>query len=130
KAAKRTIPITPGIIDCLWRQYQACDKNNTLVEWVFPENDGSRPTMNSLRKSFQRARSHTATWKKIGRKYHGELITPRVEFSMYDFRHTFATFAATCMAPKQLQHIMGHANIETTLQIYAGLTAEQRAEAG
>ncbi len=130
KAAKRTIPLTTSIIDCLWRQYVMCSDYSILVEWVFPQLDGNQPTMNGLRLAFERARAQTAVWKKVGRKHHGEVIVKRVEFSMYDFRHTFATLAASRMAPKQLQHIMGHANIETTLQIYAGLTAEQRAEAG
>ena len=99
-------------------------------EWVFPQIYGNAPTMNSLRLAFERARNQTIIWKGKGKKRNRVELSPRVNFSLYDFRHTFATLAAYRMPPKQLQYIMGHANIETTLQIYAKITKNQINDAG
>lgn len=130
KAAHRAVPLTNTTIDLLWQQHKLLFANGLQKgKFIFPLQDGSQPTMNALRHAFERARTQTKVWKKIGRKYHGELLQDRVDFSMYDFRHTFATMAATKMAPKQLQYIMGHSRIDVTLQIYAGLTNEQREDA-
>lgn len=130
KAAHRAIPLTYTTIDLLWQQHKRLfAAGRQRSKYVFPLIDGGDPTMNALRLAFERARTQTKVWKKIGRRYHGELLQDRVDFSMYDFRHTFATMAASRMAPKQLQYIMGHSSITITLQVYAGLTNEQREDA-
>ena len=58
------------------------------------------------------------------------VTTPPVAFSLYDFRHTFATrMASKGMNPKTLQYIMGHSDISTTLRYYVGITDEMMEDA-
>lgn len=40
------------------------------------------------------------------------------EATAHSLRHTFATFAAQYMQPKDLQYIMGHSDISVTMKIY------------
>jgi len=130
-AAYRKIPLTYATIDILWNQYKLLFSEGILPKskFIFQLKEGGAPTMQAMVNGFVRSRTQTTVWKKIGRKYHGELIQDKVTFSLYDFRHTFATIHSTVMSPKQLQYIMGHKDIQTTLQYYAGLTNEQRLEA-
>lgn len=126
-SAKRNIPITPLLREALDNQksqIQDCKKDS----WLFPTAEGS-PTMNSIVKSFGRIKRQTAIWKKVGRKYHGILETPPLNFNLYNFRHTFATNAARVLRPNILQYIMGHKSIEVTLRYYVGLTSEDKESA-
>ena len=51
-------------------------------------------------------------------------------FTAHQLRHTYATVAANSgrIKPKVLQGMLGHANYQTTMNIYAGLDAEQMRE--
>lgn len=48
-------------------------------------------------------------------------------FTAHQLRHTYATVAANSgnVTPKVLQGMLGHANFQTTMNIYAGLDAEK-----
>ena len=124
--AYRKIPITPACAVALDAQERASGSS----KWYFPTTDGE-PSFNALQHAFDRIVTQTAVWKKIGRKYHGELLVPPVDFSLYDFRHTFATeMAASGMPLKSLQYIMGHADIATTMRYYVAVTDDALTEAG
>lgn len=46
---------------------------------------------------------------------------------MHTLRHTFATRCAEAgMKPKALQNILGHANINITMNVYVHLTDEEK----
>lgn len=51
-------------------------------------------------------------------------------FTAHQLRHTYATIAANSgkVPPKVLQGMLGHANFQTTMNIYAGLDAEKMRE--
>lgn len=48
-------------------------------------------------------------------------------FTAHQLRHTYATVAANSgnIPPKVLQGMLGHANFQTTMNIYAGLDSEK-----
>ena len=51
-------------------------------------------------------------------------------FTAHQLRHTYATIAANSgkIPVKVLQSMLGHANFQTTMNVYAGLDAEQMRE--
>jgi len=120
EAAVRDIPLSEPAIDLFHEQsHYLKEIGHPHSVYVFPLKSGKKPTMSALCSTFARMVSRTKEWKKIGRKYHGESLRKPVDFTMYDLRHTFATMAAHIMDVKKLQYIMGHADISTTLNIYA-----------
>ena len=124
--AYRKIPITPACAAALDAQERVSQDS----KWYFPTASGE-PSFDALKHAFDHVIRQTAVWKKIGRKYHGELLVPPVIFSLYDFRHTFATkMAASGMPMKTLQYIMGHADIATTMRYYVAMTDDALLEAG
>lgn len=116
--AYRKIPITPVCAAALDAQETASGTS----KWYFPVATGD-PSYNAISRSFKKIVAQTAKWEKIGRKYHGNLLVPPVEFSLYDFRHTFATKMAQAGMPmKTLQYVMGHSEISTTMKYYIAVT--------
>ena len=122
KKGVRDIPISPNLRKVL----DAPKRDHS--EWLFPTEE-ELPSMNAIKSAFKRIVKQTAVWKKVDRKYHGELLVPPVDFNLYNFRHTFATDAARVLQPNQLMYIMGHENIETTLKYYVGLDEQDRLSA-
>ncbi|MEI8201004.1 MAG: site-specific integrase [Eubacteriales bacterium] len=125
KAARRDIPITPQlreVLDLIKQQLPLETK------WFFSSAKGM-PNLEAINSAFKRTRANTAEWKKVGRKTNGELIKPAVKFTLYHFRHTFATDAARVLRPNQLKYIMGHTSIEITLKYYIGLTDDDKTSA-
>jgi len=107
KHAMRDIPITPEIRAILKDQINRVGISTTQENWLFPSAIG-KPTMSSVLTAFNRLRRKT---------------TPRISFTLYDFRHTFATHMAEAGVPEQaLTSLMGHTDISTTLKYYIGLT--------
>ncbi|MGL9970967.1 integrase DNA-binding domain-containing protein [Enterococcus sp. DIV1420a] len=64
--------------------------------------------------------------KRIVRKYNKTHQEPLPAITPHTLRHTFCTrLASQNMNPKSLQYVMGHANIATTLDLYAHVSMEQ-----
>ena len=93
KAGYRFIPLLPEL-DAALRAYEH------EGEYII---GGDRPI---TEQAYQR------TWERINRTINLHGATAHV------FRHTFATIAAPYLDIKTLQTIMGHADIETTLDRY------------
>lgn len=114
--SKRDIPMTDAMYSALvkQREYAAFQ---TKEGWLFPCGMG-QPSMNAVIQSV----------KKIFRKLNkpdpdAMIIRPEINFSLYDFRHTFATkMAEAGMPPKTLQALLGHADISTSLRYYVAVT--------
>ena len=68
--------------------------------------------------------AYQRTWERINRTINLHGATAHV------FRHTFATIAAPYLDIKPLQTIMGHADIETTLDRYTHVQEERIRAAG
>ena len=105
KAGYRSIPLLPEL-DAALRAYEH------EGEYII---GGDRPI---TEQAYQR------TWERINRTINLHGATAHV------FRHTFATIAAPYLDIKTLQTIMGHADIETTLDRYTHAQEERIRAAG
>lgn len=92
--AYRTIPITPKLQDVL-------DFIPVTDKWFFPAESGE-PSYNAVRCALER------------------IDGPKIR--LYDFRHTFASTVAPHLPPKSLQTLMGHGDINVTLNYYVEMT--------
>lgn len=128
--ARRDIPLTPEMASLLYEQ-RRMTLFQTKEGLLFPSGGGA-PSMKSVESCFKRCLKATTVYKRGGHNHLKKLsvITPPVRFSLYDFRHTFATkMAEQGMGAKMLQTLMGHADISTTLSYYIGVTDAMREEA-
>jgi integrase len=125
KRAIRDIPITPEVRAVIDNQIKRVGLS-TRERWLFASQSG-QPKMSMIVTAFKRIRRKTG---RVGRGKGLSVTTPPVAFSLYDFRHTFATrMASKGMNPKTLQYIMGHSDISTTLRYYVGITDEMMEDA-
>ncbi|WCN80037.1 site-specific integrase [Micromonospora sp. LH3U1] len=116
RSGERTVPLFPGTVAVL-RQWRAQQNRERLAwegawndrGWVFTHEDGKPLFPDTVGRVFaKRARQ-------------AEL--PPLRF--HDLRHTFASIAADAGVPiEMLSKVMGHANVRTTLQLYAHLYPE------
>ena len=73
-------------------------------------------------------RDHNRDEVKLAEKEKREPLRIR-DFSVHNLRHTFCTrFCENETNLKVIQEIMGHADIETTMNIYAEATKEKKKE--
>lgn len=128
--SKRKIPIYPALQIVLQEQkaavlFQSPDK------WMFPSENG-KPSLNAVKIALKRILKGTAIYERGGRNglKKLKLITPAVNCSLYDFRHTFATRMAEDNMPHlTLQKILGHKDIATTLKYYVDFTEKMERDA-
>lgn len=99
--------------------------------WLFPT-DKRYPDMDAIQSAFKRTIAQTAIWERGGRNGLKKIrmLTPPVDFVLYDFRHTFATeMADRGMQATALKSLMGHSDIIITLKYYVDLTDKMKKEA-
>lgn len=118
KAGYREIPMTQSVYDILMRRKKARSKAKVIVkefsEFVFLNRKGI-PTKNS---------AYDSTLQKLCEKAGIEKI------SMHTLRHTFATRAIESgVKPKTLQRLLGHANLQTTMNLYVHVTDDELVKA-
>lgn len=107
--ANRFVPASDAVKSAL-EEY-----SNTSI-WIFPTAVGS-PNMDSVITSFKRIKNKTQEYDE-----NKNLLHPPVNFTLYSFRHTFATNCVRSgMLPSTLQYIMGHESIEITLKYYVDI---------
>ena len=72
-------------------------------------------------------RQYIRRWNKIA-----AIINPNQRVTAHQFRHFFSSICAASneISTKTLQTIMGHADISTTMNIYANARTEELAKAG
>lgn len=121
--AIRDIPLTDSLKKVLSDQ-KAVSVFVTREGWLFPSESG-KPSMNAIENATKRAIKQTAEYQTGG--HNGmkklKLVRSPIKLSLYDFRHTYATkMAEQNINPKALQYLMGHKDIETTLNYYIGIT--------
>lgn len=113
KTGKRDIPLTQKAVEILLNVKKNSEKSDIIsmeyFDFVFLSEHG-KPILNSAYNiSLQRI------CEKLGIK----------KYSMHELRHTFATRCIEAgMSPKALQEILGHANINTTMDIYVHVTKD------
>lgn len=121
--AWRDFPLYPDLQKILLDQRNKM-AFKTKEGWLFPSSSG-QPSMNAVKRAFSKILRNTASYERGGHNHLKKvrLITPPVNCSLYDFRHTFATRQAEAgMKSTVLKAILGHEDISTTLKYYVDIT--------
>jgi integrase len=121
-AAKRTLPLADGLVEALNTWKLQCPKTGKLG-LVFPTRDGAVEHPNTMRHHLERVQRAAAVVDKE---------TGKAKYGLHSFRHFFASW---CINPerrggrempmKEAQHVLGHASIVMTMDIYGHLFPEQ-----
>ena len=96
-----------------------------MTGFIFCNRFGNVPNPQSVNRAIKRIiADYNATEEVAAKKQHREAVL-LPDFSAHTLRHTFCTTLANAgMNPKALQYIMGHSNINMTLNYYAHTTSE------
>lgn len=131
KAGDRTIPMLPKVKDAflMEKEYQEeCGLRSKAVvdgyrDFIFVNRFGNVQHQGTLNKALRRI-IRDCNYDVLDRD-HSEDVTILPKFSNHSLRHTFTT--RICEAGvniKAMQSILGHADAETTLDIYAEATKD------
>lgn len=135
-AGVRTIPMLDDVYDALLTEYelQSCvGFNKDVVDgysgFVFTNNYGKVILPSSVNRAIDRIiLSYNEIEKKKARQERREAVL-LPHFSAHNLRHTFCTRLCENESNlKVIQSIMGHADISTTMDIYAEATEEKKQE--
>ena len=138
EAGIRTVPMMQEVYDA-FKQEEAYQKeiglhNTSIVDgmsgFIFCNRFGYLYNPQTVNRAIRRiSERHNAEEVVKAAKEHREpIIIPH--FSCHHLRHTFCTrFCENETNVKVIQAVMGHANIETTLDIYAEVTDAKKSEA-
>lgn len=132
KAGERIIPMLPKVKDAFIREkkYQeevglSCKAVvDGYTNFIFINRFGKTQNQSTLNKALRRI-IRDCNYEVLDKGEKNAVILPR--FSNHSLRHTFTT--RMCEAGvniKAMQDILGHADAETTLQIYADATKEMK----
>lgn len=136
EAGIRTIPMLDVVYDAFQMELEEqeetgfnTDEIDGMTGFVFKNRYGGVPNYNTVNQAIKRIiSSHNADEVIIAKREKREpVIIPN--FSCHHFRHTFAT--RLCEVEnnlKVIQSIMGHRNIETTMDVYAEATDRKKKE--
>ena len=131
KAGERVIPMLPKVKEAfiMERKYQEeCGIKSKAVidgyrDFIFVNRFGNVQHQGTLNKALRRI-IRDCNFEMLD-KEHGEDVVLLPKFSNHSLRHTFTT--RTCEAGvniKAMQEILGHADAETTMDIYAEATKD------
>ena len=126
KAAYRSIPIPPQLVECL-----KAEKEKSTADFVVPDSKGSYRSRIGFRNLWQYVESRTAeNVKDLGTqkdKWH-PWIVQTIDFHVtpHLLRHTYiTTLCLSGMNIKRIQYLAGHATVQMTLNIYAHVMANR-----
>lgn len=136
EAGIRTIPMLPTVKEALLLEREEQeeigfneDEIDGMTGFVFRNRFGLVPSAGTINKAIQRITQNYNAQELINAKKERRepIILPH--FSCHHLRHTFATrLCENETNLKVIQSIMGHKNIETTMDIYAEATDKKKAE--
>lgn len=122
-AARRFIELSPEVFDMVryYADHHAPDSPHNLV---FPAAGGGlQPRRNWQRRGFNVACEKAGLLKTV--EVDGQMVE-QPKFRPYDLRHFFASILIEKKTNlKKIQSLMGHTNIETTLNVYGHLFPEE-----
>lgn len=120
KSGIRQIPMNKKAYDALQRVVKQCEdiQTNTIDGYsgfLFHTQEGQ----------LVKSQYYSNAFDRLVKKYNKTHEDKLPDFSPHVLRHTFCTrLANKNMNPKSLQYIMGHSNIEITLNLYAHVTID------
>ena len=136
EAGTRVIPMMDTVYDALKNEYDRQKKDGFCVAevdgmngFIFSNRNGSLHNPHCINSAIKRiSESHNAREIIDAKKEHREpVIIPH--FSAHHLRHTFCSrLCENETNVKVIQEIMGHANIETTLDIYTEINYSKKQE--
>lgn len=136
KAGIRTIPMLSDVKEALLTEYNLqqqigfCDEMiDGYSGFIFQNRFGSLLNSHDINRALERI--YTACNEAERERAKEEKRPPVLirHFSVHNLRHTFCTrFCENESNLKVIQEIMGHADIETTMNIYAEATTEKKVE--
>lgn len=136
KAGIRVIPMLSDVKNALLAEYNLqqqigfCDEIiDGYSGFIFQNRFGSLLSSNDINRALERI--YTACNNEERERAKEEKRPPVLirHFSVHNLRHTFCTrFCENESNLKVIQEIMGHADIETTMNIYAEATTEKKVE--
>lgn len=136
KAGIRMIPMLSDVKNALLAEYNLqqqigfCDEIiDGYSGFIFQNRFGSLLSSNDINRALERI--YTACNNEERERAKEEKRPPVLirHFSVHNLRHTFCTrFCENESNLKVIQEIMGHADIETTMNIYAEATTEKKVE--
>ena len=137
EAGIRTIPMLDVVYDAFMMEKEAQDENggniseiDGMTGFVFSNRFGTVPNPQTVNRAIKRiSHSYNAEERLKAKKEKREpVLLPH--FSCHHLRHTFCTrLCENETNLKVIQSIMGHRNIETTLDVYAEATDRKKQEA-
>ncbi len=136
EAGIRTIPMLDIVRDAfeIEREEQETSGGNTQVidgmsGFVFCNRFGNVPNPQTINATIRRIRKNYNADELLNAKKENREPVILPAFSCHHLRHTFATrLCETETNLKVIQSVMGHAGIETTMNIYADATEKKKQE--
>ncbi|MHC2424247.1 integrase [Bradyrhizobium elkanii] len=127
RAGRRTIPLSQGTLDMV-RYYADHHAVKNDYDLVFPSSNGHWQSIRNWRKrGFGRACEEAGLMETVFEA--GEKIE-RPKYKPYDLRHFYASLLIDQRVNlKRIQTLMGHRNIQTTLNVYGHLIERVEAAA-
>lgn len=136
-AGVRVIPMMPQVFDAFMYLYEyqrrkriRCEKIDGMTNFVFRHDDGRVILPGTINDAIKKAIKYHNEEEVEKAKAEGREPVLLPDFSCHHLRHTFCTrFCENETNVKVIQTIMGHADIETTMDIYAEVTDDKKTEA-
>lgn len=136
EAGERTIPMIDDVYDAFIEEYQiqkVLGFGNSEIDgfrdFVFSTSEGNAYTPESVNRAIKRVYEDYNKKEKQATEKEGRepLLLPH--FSAHNLRHTFCTRLCENESNlKVIQSVMGHSDIQTTMDIYAECTQEKKQE--
>lgn len=137
EAGIRAIPMLDTVYDAFMLEREEQEENGfnqTVIDgmtgFVFVNRNGGVPNPQAINRTIKRI-AHSYNSEEVvkpKRERREPIILP--DFSCHHLRHTFCTRLCEHETNlKVIQAIMGHRNIQTTMDIYAEATAHKKREA-
>lgn len=136
EAGTRIIPMIDEVLDAFLGEYQiqkclgfCTEEIDGYSGFVFSTSKGTLYQASAVNQALHRIQVsyNTEETMKAKKEKRDPVLLP--EFSCHHLRHTFCTrFCENETNLKVIQDIMGHADIQTTMDIYAEVTEEKKQE--
>jgi integrase len=137
EAGKRTIPMMDAVYEAFKEEYEAqkengfnCTEVDGMTGFIFCNRFGNINNPQTINRTIKRILESYNAEEEINAKKEKRQPVIIPHFSCHHLRHTFCTrFCEKETNLKVIQAVMGHADIATTMDIYAEVTDAKKKEA-